>query len=181
MTFPVFASGDVLNASDMNAVGLWLVKTQTIGTTVSSVTVSDVFSSSYDNYRIIVSGGIASTNVELRLTLGATATGYYVSYNGNNWGGSAVEVRAQSNATFATVGVATANNIHVSMDVFEPNAAKRTRFFFDIVQSQTSTDLFNSGAGGGFLNDATQYTAFTLTTNTGTLTGGTIRVYGYRN
>jgi hypothetical protein len=171
----------VLNASDMNAVGLWLVKTQTIGSAVSSVTVTDAFSSTYDNYKIIVSGGVGSTNLELRLTLGATAAGYYSSYNGNNWGGSAIEVRGQSNQAYAIVGVATANNIHCSMDLFEPNAAKRTRYFFEIAQSQTGNDINNSGAGGGFLNDATQYTAFTLTTNTGTLTGGTIRVYGYRN
>ena len=44
MSFPVFASGDVLNASDMNGVGLWLVKTQTIGTGVSSVVVTGAFS-----------------------------------------------------------------------------------------------------------------------------------------
>ena len=33
----------------------------------------------------------------------------------------------------------------------------------------------------GYLNDTTQYTAFTLTPGSGTLTGGTIRVYGYQN
>ena len=31
------------------------------------------------------------------------------------------------------------------------------------------------------LADTTQYTAFTIAPNTGTLTGGTIRVYGYSN
>jgi hypothetical protein len=34
---------------------------------------------------------------------------------------------------------------------------------------------------GGFLNNTTSYTAFTFTPSSGTLTGGTIRVYGYRN
>ena len=29
--------------------------------------------------------------------------------------------------------------------------------------------------------DATSFTAFTLGASTGTMTGGTIRVYGYRN
>ena len=54
MTYPVFATGDVLNASDMNAVGLWLVKTQTIGSGVGSVAVTGAFSADYDNYKIIV-------------------------------------------------------------------------------------------------------------------------------
>jgi hypothetical protein len=38
-----------------------------------------------------------------------------------------------------------------------------------------------SQQGGGFLNDSTAYTAFTFTANTGTWTGGTIRVYGLQN
>ncbi len=77
MSYPVFATGDVLNASDMNAVGLWLVKSQTIGTGVSSVTVTGAFSANYDRYKITVSGGVASTPLDIRLTLGSTATGYY--------------------------------------------------------------------------------------------------------
>jgi hypothetical protein len=31
------------------------------------------------------------------------------------------------------------------------------------------------------LNNSTQYTAFTVSAGSGTLTGGTIRVYGYAN
>ncbi len=49
MTYPSFSAGDILTAADMNAVGLWLVKTQTVGTAVASVTVTDAFSSTYDN------------------------------------------------------------------------------------------------------------------------------------
>ena len=55
--------------------GLVLVKAQTIGSAVSSVEVTGAFSSTYDNYLITLEGGVASTNVGLRLTLGATATG----------------------------------------------------------------------------------------------------------
>jgi hypothetical protein len=33
----------------------------------------------------------------------------------------------------------------------------------------------------GFLNNSTQYTAFTIATTTGNMTGGVIRVYGYQN
>jgi hypothetical protein len=36
------------------------------------------------------------------------------------------------------------------------------------------------GVFGGYLNDATSYTAFTITASSGTMTGGTITVYGYR-
>jgi hypothetical protein len=39
----------------------------------------------------------------------------------------------------------------------------------------------SGGALGGFLNDTTAYTGFTILASTGNLTGGTIRVYGYQN
>jgi hypothetical protein len=66
----------------VGASGLTLISATTIGTTVASVTVTGAFSATYDNYLIIVNGGIASTNNSLVLTLGATTTGYY--YAGND-------------------------------------------------------------------------------------------------
>jgi hypothetical protein len=179
MTFPVFASGDVLNASDMNAVGLWLVKSQTIGIAVSSVTVTGAFSSDYDNYRIIVSGGVASTNNNLILTLGSTTTGYYrwVVYGNYNattpLGGGGTNVSGWESSVYGTT-----DNLHGVMDLFGPNLAKTTQWVDTVVEART-TGLV--GFQGGYLNNTTQYTAFTFTTNTGTITGGTIKVYGYRN
>ena len=95
MTYPSFTSGEVLTAADMNAVGLWLVKTQTVGTAVASVTVTDAFSSTYDNYRIIYTGGAASTSCVLSLQFGIggtmTTTNYYgVAAYANLGGGLAI-------------------------------------------------------------------------------------------
>ena len=50
-----------LSTSRANPGGLDLVKTQTIGSAVSTVTVSDVFSATYDNYLITINGGSGST------------------------------------------------------------------------------------------------------------------------
>lgn len=176
MTFPVFASGDVLNASDMNAVGLWLVKSQTIGTTVSSVTVTGAFSADYDNYKIIVSGGAASTTAGLDLKLGATATGYYNVYIFSGYGTSTVAASNGNNAVlWAGLGATTANGHQMNIDLLNPFAAKNTTFS-GALQNQTT----NAGAITGFLNNTTSYTEFTISTSTGTMTGGTIHVYGYR-
>jgi hypothetical protein len=58
------------------APGLVLIKTETIGTTVGSVNVTDAFSSTYENYKIIISGGASSaTGAYLTLKLGASVTG----------------------------------------------------------------------------------------------------------
>ena len=159
--------------------GLTLITAQTIGTTVASVTVSNVFSSTYDNYKIIVSGGVGSTNLELNMTLGATATGYYRfvvygAYNANTVNGFAV-----SNGTsWGGVGKASTNSIDANIEVRNPNAAKNTHFNSVFTSSNTTGDVHTNG---GYLADSTAYTAFTLTCSTGTVTGGTIRVYGYQN
>lgn len=155
--------------------GLELVKTQTIGTTVSSVTVSDVFSSTYDKYKITVSGGAASSAIDLWMTLGSTATGYYYSLLYTIYNNTAAAVGATNQAKWAYAGAAEANGITLDVDLTNPYLAKQTYY---------SASLPNSGYAGhasGYLANTTSYTAFTITPSSGTLTGGTIRVYGYRN
>ena len=178
MGFPTFASGDVLTATDMNAVGLWLVKTQTVGTGVSSVTVTGAFSSTYDNYLITMEGGTVSADSDINLKLGASATGYYGFLNYGDFAASTPLGANRNNATqFNWVGGGLAGQrAHVHVQVFGPNKAAYTKLL---------NGTYQSGGGYGTVQGehrvATAYTDFTLTPGAGTLTGGTIRVYGYRN
>jgi hypothetical protein len=159
--------------------GLTLIKTQTIGTTVSSVVVSDVFSATYDNYKILFSGGVASTNNTFNMTLGATTTGYYRFAIFGNYTATTVNGTNSANAAnWGDVVYNTVNSINGELDLFGPNLAKNTQFRGSVNSSQTA-GLFVTQ--GGYLANTTQYTDFTLTINTGTVTGGTIRVYGYQN
>lgn len=177
MTFPVFTAGDVLTAADMNAVGLWLVKTQTIGTAVSSVAVTNAFSSTYDNYIILLSGGASSAGSSLRLQLGAAATAYYAGYVQVTLATAAVAGTADNNATiFSTVGVGDVDGLSMSVTVISPNLAKHTWIHG---MGQVGNAVTRTFSGKQASN--TQFTGFTISPNTGTLTGGTIRVYGYRN
>jgi len=160
--------------------GLTLISTTTIGSAVSSVTVSSAFSSTYDNYKIIVSGGAGSTNGNLNFTLGATSSNYYFggAYSGLSWSNT-INGDASGGATsFWGLGTFSANSLSTSIELFCPNLAKVTSFATTLVRTTTGGFF---GIYGGFLNDTTQYTAFTITTSTGTLTGGTIKVYGYQN
>ena len=179
MTYPSFNSGDVLTAAEMNAVGMWLVKTQTIGSAVSSVTVTDAFSSNYDNYKIIVSGGVGSTSASIGLRLGASTTGYYSGLIFMLYSAAAASgVGVNNGSLFTYAGNGTANSIAANIDLLNPFNAKTTSI------SNAYMDNSTAGAGGnqnGFHNSATSFTAFTLVAGAGTLTGGTIRVYGYRN
>ena len=179
MTYPVFASGDVLNASDMNAVGSWLVKTQTIGSAVSSVTVTDAFSSNYDNYYITVTGGVASTAINLNLTLGATTSGYYFAGIYVQYTSASVTGYVNTNTTsWQAFGRGTTASLNAAGTLFGPNLAKNTHIHYTNTGAATA-DYYQTI--GGYLADTTQYTALTITTSAGTITGGTIRVYGLRN
>jgi hypothetical protein len=177
MSYPTFASGDVLLASDMNAVGLWLVKTQTIGSAVSSVQVTGAFSSTYDHYLITVGGGTSSTGSNARLKIGTATTQYYSNLIYSTYAAAAPAAVAQSNinAYFDWMGHFSSSTLSFYVIVRNPNLAKYTHVngTFD-----NGTDVGNSI---GVLKDSTQHTEFTISPASGTLTGGTIRVYGYRN
>jgi hypothetical protein len=185
MPLTTYTAGQVLTASSLNANfsfaasagGLVLIKSQTIGTTVNSVTVTGAFSADYENYRIIVSGGVASTICGLRLTLGATASDYYSGGLDTNYAGTNGAL-GQANTAFLNFGGGTVNALTGTADINQPFAAKTTSYFSTHAFNLAGT---NSSFSNGFLNNTTSYTAFTLTTSSGTLTGGTIRVYGYAN
>ncbi len=154
---------------------LVLIKTQTVGTTVSSVTVSDVFSSTYDNYKITYSGGVASTAVDLGMILGATTTNYYYGFGYLPYGGSLAGVTVNNGASWAYAGGANTALTYLNCDIFRPFASDET------IIASVGGNHANANFGGGYLNNTTSYTAFTITPSSGTLTGGTIRVYGYTN
>lgn len=162
-----------------SAGALVLISATTIGNAVASVTVSNAFSSTYDNYRITISGGVASGNADLALQLGATTTGYYAGYNKVQYSTSGATASSNNNAAnFTQVGVGTTDSLHANFDLLAPNLAKNTNIFggFGVNLTGSVSVLF-----GGFVNNTTQYTAFTIIASAGTLTGGTIRVYGYAN
>lgn len=158
--------------------GLQLIKAQTIGSAVTSVTVTDVFSSEFENYLITVSGGVCGADYGLNMYLGSTRSGYYYTGTYHTYGNTSAWIGASNAAEWGAVGIATTNTLQANISVSGPNLAKNTYF--------SNTYIYGHPAGGraamgGYLADNTQYTSFTLFINALTITGGTIRVYGYRN
>jgi hypothetical protein len=179
MPVPIFAVGEVLTAANMNQVGLWLVKTQTIGATVASVTVTGAFSADFDNYKIVMHGGVASAvSAALTLQVGGATTGYYAGYSRVNYSGTANLAGDNNASSFSRVGLGTTGEATATFELLQPFLAKNT-FYTGFFAGQQTTS--NGGAAAGFLNDSASYTDFTIAPASGTLTGGTIRVYGYRN
>jgi hypothetical protein len=180
-TPPDFSSGAVLTAAQMNAVGLWLVKTQAIGgVAVPSVTVSSAFSTDYEDYLITVTGTSVSANQpNLLIRVGSTASGYF--YAGNYVGYTSATVTGDATTTGTGFvmgacgnGTAGGGTTHMAVTVRQPFVTQATMF------NATNASISWSSFYNGVMNNGTSYTAFTILPSSGTLTGGTIRVYGYR-
>ena len=175
MPVPDFSPGEVLTAAAMDSIGLWLVKTQTIGTGVSSVSVTNAFSSTYDNYLITVSGGTGSTNSELNLRFGAAVTGYRFVFSYTFYNNTPAAIGTTTGASIGYIGSATPSSLSAYITVQNPFLSEQT-----FAQGPSSPELF-AGTTTGQLTNTTSYTDFSLVLGIGTMTGGTIRVYGYRN
>ena len=188
MALPVtFVAGEVLEAAQLNSNftyvegigGLQLVKSQVIGTTVGSVEVTDAFSATFDSYLITVTGGVGSSTQLLGMQLGSTTTGYYLGGYTVTYSNSISTATANNNtAAFLRAGISSTNSICLNVNLLNPFLAKVTHANSSYILATTDG---NAGNFSGFLNNTTSYTAFTLTPASGTLTGGTIRVYGYAN
>jgi hypothetical protein len=180
-TPPDFSPGQVLTAAHMDAVGLWLVKSVTVGSAVASVDVTSCFNADYDNYVVQFSGITTSANgtsflMKLLSGTTATTTGWYGNtyfvVNGTNAGLTAAIV---SNAAGCEVGnLSSASTNHGEFNVQGPYLASYTR-----------TNFF--GADNNYLRwcssvhrASTSYDGLQFYPFSGTMTGGIINVYGYR-
>jgi hypothetical protein len=163
--------------SQVFAGGLVLVKRQTIGTGVTSVTVTSAFSSLYDNYLITVSGGANNiAGSALNLKLGATVTGYYYSLSYSTYNATPAATGGSNVGNWDYVGAGQTNGLNAVIELNSPFLSKGTS-----VRASISNGTFYAGNQAGYLNNSTSYTSFILATAVGTMTGGTIRVYGMRN
>lgn len=175
-TPPVYADGDILYASSMNKVGMWLVSVTTIGSAVATATTGTVFSSSYDNYRVFIRGIKTSVGSDLLLNFGATVTGYYGSAYYDAYGGASTGTNRRNNGANLYIGAVDATNSEQSttMDIANPFLAA-----FTTINGGYYGNTY-SGWYGGTQASATSFTTLTLRPAAGTMTGGTISVYGYR-
>jgi hypothetical protein len=158
--------------------GLRLVKKQVIGTGVSSATVTGAFSAIYDNYKIIVTGGTASTTVgNLTFSLGGITSGYYSNLAYLSWtSGSLTAIRSGSTSQLDYAGGFTSTGLSMDLDLRNPFTT--TRKWGGSIYAQVNA-TYNAGPANHFIDSTTSATAFTITPAGATMTGGTIYVYGY--
>ena len=176
-TWQDLSGNEVANSADpVGDGGLVLLKSQSIGTGVSSVSVSDVFNATYDNYKIVVCDADASDNAQLlMLQLGGSSAHNYAGILMINNSDTQTVVRA-TNASGLPMGLTWTVRFSCWIDVLAPYITTFTTCMHPVYGSTGRALIV-----GGSVNELASYTGFTVTPAAGTLTGGTIRVYGYRN
>jgi hypothetical protein len=177
MAIKTFTDNTTLPASDINTYltnsGLVYVTSATIGTAVSSVAVANAFNSTYDNYKIVASGGAGNTAQAITMILTGSTANYYQFLAYVNYATAGQTLASVNNgASWGFIGENSTNSTVINIDVINPNLAKYTYFNGAYTGSV-------AGTIGGYHGVATAYTGFTLTV-AGNMTGGTITVYGYR-
>jgi hypothetical protein len=180
-TPPTFSSGAVLTAAQMNTVGLWLIKTQTVGTGVASVSVTGAFSGDYNNYKIIYEGGRSSVSATvMQMSLGGIGTASYYSSGMQQLVTAAAVVTSNYSGLVAWIlGYSGNNAMRFDMELSNPNAVGSGKLMNTKYASYDSTNSYGGTASHVLISSAAT-TSFTIAANTGTLTGGTVYVYGYK-
>jgi len=184
MAIKTFTTGDVLTAADTNTYlansGLVYVSSTTIGSAVASVTVSNCFSTTFDDYFVTIDGvlGTAGAAMSFRCVTSGGAD------NGSNWKGNSFYISTgaaggltNANDTAAASGICggiDSNAASLTFNVQGPFATRRTQLNYG------NADNSYWRIGNYYLGDASSYVSMKLLPNAGTITGGTITVYGYR-
>jgi len=184
MTYPSFSAGEVLRATDMNAVGLWKVATAT-ATSGTVLSIANCFTAEYDAFRVVVTNARASgaTTVDVRFQNGGgvISTNYAWVYVNSSY--ATTSTYNQQGATASSTlnvlgGVADPAGGGAAFDVFNPfSSANKT------IVVGSRTDPRTGGAAGaynGFHDVAQSVTGIYFSIGSGTITNLTATVYGYQ-
>ena len=185
MAVKTFAVGEVLTASDTNTYlansGLVYITSSTFSGS-SFVQVNNCFSSTYDNYRVMISYTTAAGDMQMRLSVGGTpATGATDYTSGtvsiSNAGGIASYGSSGGTNLYYWHFVNTPVTQYTSgvLDIYGPYLSAFTRW------NNQSTTTFGTGyTGGGAHQLTTAYDGIRITNAGGSNIAGTITIMGYR-
>ena len=190
MAIKTFTSGEVLTAADTNTYlansGLVYIAEGSTSTSVLGLNFNNVFTSTYDNYRIMIDyfqPVTASRFVALQLRAGGvdTATNYYYAYRGIYTNGTSADNFGTA-AAFVDTGMFNSYNTFslnsATIDIFAPKKTERT--FFNINASLINPDFGTRNGMAVHDTAASSFDGFSLYTNGGNMTTLRCKIYGYR-
>jgi hypothetical protein len=146
-------------------------------TGVTSISLNGVFSSTYDNYFVVMRSTVASgsTTWDLRMRLAGSdaATGY--AYQRLTANGGAITGVYNASLTSGWLGYVHTSSSSLQVNLFAPALAAQTNY-----HSQTFDTTDGSAFMGGAHTTATAYDGVTFIPGASNASG-TVRIYGYRN
>jgi hypothetical protein len=147
----------------------------------SSISLNNIFSSTYLNYRIVLNSTISGAGhmgIRLRSSGSDNSTSkYYSGYFYNNWSNNSTGVDDSGLTTSWTrMGYTNYSGgfVNICYDIFEPQTTTRTT----INALQSRSDAVGVFLGGDY-DDVQQFDGITFIPSTGTTTG-TVTVFGYK-
>lgn len=147
----------------------------------STVNINNCFTSTYDNYRIVLrctSSSNFEINMRMRLS-GTDNTSANCAYQDLQIANTTVTASRFSGLTSMFVAsLSTSNNV-ISLDLFDPAIAAPTTYHVLGGRAANATTVESRFIVGGH-NVSTAYDGLSLLTSSGTISG-TARIYGYRN
>ena len=180
------ASGSGLTNS-LNS-GLVLINTTTIGSAVSTVSLpAGTFTSTYDGYRVVWDASTAtacsSTAIRFKFRANGVDNSTSTSYNHTGWIANPSTLSLNNDSsTHSFCGSfldATPDRFATTIDLFGVALAKETKFICAAVGMDGGTR--RNITSYGFHSVQIAYDSMTFNLDSGTVTGGKIRVYGYTN
>jgi hypothetical protein len=160
--------------------GLTLINTTSFSG-VTSQSINNVFSATYDNYRVVLSSGSNSNtaNIDFRFRVSGadnSTSNYFMQRSIVNQTGSASASSNNGTTSFTlssnTAGVPLVSH---SMDILTPFANNFTHIFGS---GFSDVSGFGTRFYGGAFNGSTSFTGFSLINSSGNFSG-TVTVYGY--
>jgi len=148
---------------------------------VSSASINDVFSSTYDNY-LIQSNYITSAEAALlmRLRVGGSdnSSANYGIARFNFRTGSYSSAGSMTETYWNAGGSPITRRANATINLFDPFTSNNASM--NSLSGNSNASYTYGDVAGGTLSVTTSYTGFTFFVSAGTLSG-TFRVYGYRN
>ena len=185
MAIKTFTDAVALPASDINTYltngGLVYVGGGSLTSTGTSI--SNVFSTTYDSYRMVLTFSTAPQNLYLRMRTTSDETGAV--YNYGRWyvrlSDAANGIISSGNDTkMIAAAVNTGYSAGLIYDITNPYLARTTNIMsMPYMETNPTTSSAYAGWSTGSVLTTTQYTGITLYPNTGSFTGE-YRIYGYR-
>lgn len=177
MPVPVFTTGEVLTAANMNQVGLWRVG----GGSFSAATSFDItgISSSYIYYKAVFSMTTSVTaGLQAVLYDGTTARNslYYAGVGYADYANAVGGANSSNSTTFFWAGQAT--SAYRSQTVIEFRRKASEQFTFTLQAFEANT--FRAIHSAGFRNATDAFDRIRITPAGGATATGEWRLYGYR-